>query len=434
VLGPAGTGKSALINELVYELAKPENGRWRVLRVSPSDFMAGTKYLGEWETKVRDLIEAIKKPRRVVLYVPNLCDLSAAGTWSKSDMSVATALAPYLEEGSVLLIGESAPEEFERGIGTTPSLQRLFDCVQILEADEERTSKILAAVRDEEAVPVSDDVLGQVQEISGQFLSHICRPGNAVALLRAVMQQAKEAGRGVGFRDVLDSLSKSSGIPADLLDDSIPLRQEELKAFFENKIIGQPEAIEAVVDLVTLIKSGLSDPQKPFAAFLFIGPTGVGKTELARTLAEFIFGDANRLKRFDMSEFASPDSYARLIGGKHENGLLTDAVRRHPFSVVLLDEIEKSNSNVFDLCLQLFDAGRLTDGRGRTVDFRRTIVILTSNIGATAPGTPLGFATSGNKSAPLPEKDKENASASAARHLLLAVRGQSIVELDYHHP
>lgn len=406
LLGAAGTGKSALVNQLVYELAKPENGRWRVLRISPSDFMAGTKYLGEWETKVRDLVEAVKKPRRVAIYVPNLADLSAAGTWSRSDMSVATALAPYIEEGSVLVLGESAPEEFERGIGRISSLQRLFDRVQITESDEERTRQILAAVRDEEKLPVADAVLTQLQEISGQFLSHICRPGNAVALLRSVIQHAKESQREVGFREVLDSLSKSSGIPAGLLDDSIPLKQEEVRAFFEKKIIGQTEAVNTVVDLVTLIKSGLTDPQKPFGIFLFVGPTGVGKTELARALAEFIFGDVARLKRFDMSEFASAESYARLIGVRNENGLLTDAVRHHPFSVVLLDEIEKSHSNVFDLCLQLFDAGRLTDGRGRTVDFRRTIVILTSNIGATAPGTPLGFGTSGDASGADVDKDR----------------------------
>ncbi len=415
LLGPAGTGKSALMNQLVYELAKPENGAWRVLRISPTDFMAGTKYLGEWETKVRDLVEAIKRPRRVVLYVPNLCDLSAAGKWSKSDMNVASALAPYLEEGNVLLVGESAPEEFERGIGATPSLQRLFDRVQMLETDEQQTRNILAAVRDEEKLSIPDEVLAQVEEISGQFLGHICRPGNAVALLRAVIQHAKEGNRSVGLRDVLDSLSKSSGIPADLLDDSIPLKQDELKAFFEKRIIGQPEAIEAVADLVTLIKAGLTDPQKPFAVLLFIGPTGVGKTELARALAEFIFGEVNRLKRFDMSEFASPESYSRLIGGKGETGLLTDAVRQHPFSVVLLDEIEKSHENIFDLCLQLFDAGRLTDGRGRTVDFRRTVVILTSNIGASAPTTLFGFGAGGNLSSPPADANKEKTMRELSR-------------------
>jgi ATP-dependent Clp protease ATP-binding subunit ClpC len=406
LLGSAGTGKSAIVNELTYELAKPENGRWRVLRISPSDFMAGTKYLGEWETKVRQLVEAVKKPRRVIIYIPALSDLAAAGTWSKSEMSVATALAPYLEEGSLLVIGESAPEEFERGLGRIPSLQRLFDRVQVVEASEEQTRDILAAVRDEENLPIDDAVLSQLQEISGQFLGHVSRPGNAVALLRSVIQHAKESERQVGFRDVLDSLSKSSGIPADLLDDRIPLKPEDVRTFFEQRIIGQTEAVDAVVDLVTLIKSGLTDPHKPFGVFLFVGPTGVGKTELARGLAEFIFGDVARLKRFDMSEFASAESYTRLIGGRSETGLLTDAVRHHPFSVVLLDEIEKSHPNVFDLCLQIFDAGRLTDGRGRTVDFRRTIVILTSNIGATAPTTPLGFGANGQTRATEADKDR----------------------------
>lgn len=391
LLGPAGCGKSALVNQLVYELARPENGGWRVLRISPSDFMAGTTYLGEWETKVRDLVNAVKQPRKVIIYVPNLSDLAAAGTWSKSDSSVASALAPYLEEGSVVLLGESTTEAFERGIGRVASLQRLFDSVLVPAATEEQAQKILAAVRDEEKLPVPDDVLEQLQSLSAQFLGHIGSPGNAVSLLRAVMQLARESGKELGYRDVLEMLSKSTGIPVDFLDDNVPLDQAEVQHFFEKRIIGQPEAIEAVVDLVTLIKSGLTDPMKPYGVMLFIGPTGVGKTELARSLAEFIFGDAARLKRFDMSEYASPDAYVRLIGDAHQNGHLTDAVRQHPFSVILLDEIEKSHVNIFDLCLQIFDAGRLTDGRGRTVDFRRTIIILTSNIGAEGPPRPTGF-------------------------------------------
>ncbi len=391
ILGPAGVGKSALVNEVVYTLAKPENGAWRVLRISPTDFMAGTRYLGEWETKVRELVEAVKKPRRVVVYVPNLSDLSAVGRWEKSDSNVATALAPYLEEGSVIVLGESTPEEFERGLGGVASLQRLFDRVLVSESTTEQTEGILRAVRDEGKAPIADNVLMQLQETATQFLGHLSLPGSAVSLLRAVLQHAKESGRPVSYRDVLDSLSKSTGVPADLLDDTIPLDQAKVRAFFERRIMGQTEAVDTVIDLVTLIKAGLSDPQKPFSVMLFIGPTGVGKTELARTLAEYIFGDAARLKRFDMSEFAGPEGFVRLIGGPHENGLLTDAVRQHPFSVVLLDEIEKSHPNVFDLCLQIFDAGRLTDGRGRTLDFRRTIVILTSNIGATVPTPSFGF-------------------------------------------
>jgi len=406
LLGPSGSGKSALVNELVYQLARPENGGWRVLRVSPTDFMSGTRYLGEWETKVKAMVEAVRKPRRVILYVPNLSDLSAVGTWSKSESSVATALGPYLEEGSVVVLGESTPEEFERGLGRISSLQRLFDRVLVSEASAEQTAAILRAVRDEEKLPVADQVLDHLQEAASQFFNHISRPGNAVAVLRAVIQNARETGKPVVFRDVLESMSKSAGIPAGLLDDAVPLDQAEVRAFFEQRIIGQPEAVEAVVDLVTLIKAGLTDPQKPFGVMMFIGPTGVGKTELARSLAEYIFGNAARLKRFDMSEFASGDGFVRLIGGPNENGLLTDVVRQHPFSVVLLDEIEKSNVNVFDLCLQIFDAGRLTDGRGRTVDFRRTIVILTSNIGATAPSAAFGFKPADETEMPEVDRDR----------------------------
>jgi ATP-dependent Clp protease ATP-binding subunit ClpC len=393
LIGKSGVGKSSLVNELVHALARPESGRWRVLRVSPTDFMAGTKYLGEWETKLRELVEAVRRPRRVLLYVPNLADLAAMGRSSKSDANVASALAPYMEDGSVLLLGESTPEEFERGMGGELPLQRLFDKVLVEEASRDDTRAVLAGIRDEAKTEIAEDVLDALQEASDFFLSHLARPGSAATLLRSVIAFTKESGQPVTRRDVLNVLSQSTGIPAGLLDDGTPLDLPQLRSFFELRIMGQNEAVEAVVDVVTLIKAGLTDPNKPFSVMLFIGPTGVGKTELARGLAEFIFGDAARLLRFDMSEFAGQDGFTRLIGGRGENGLLTDAVRQRPFSVVLLDEIEKSHLNVFDLCLQIFDAGRLTDGRGRLVDFRRSIVILTSNIGAESPNTPLGFAS-----------------------------------------
>lgn len=391
LLGSSGVGKSAIVNEVVYELMKEENGSWRVLRISPTEFMTGTKYLGEWETRVNNLIKTVRKPCRVIIYIPNLGELSGMGRWSQSQSNVATALAPHIEDGSIVVIGESTQEEYASGVGKLSAVNRLFDKLLVEPATPSLTREILGAVRDESELEIQDKLLDNIVEISDQYLNQSARPGSAVSLLRDVLASTSKNGTPVSARTILDVVSQSTGLPADLLDDSIPLDLSDVRNFFEKRIMGQPEAVEAVIDLLMLIKAGLTDQSKPFGVFLFVGPTGVGKTELARALAEYVFGDTARLQRFDMSEFASYEAFERLIG-TNGPGLLTETIRAKPFSVILLDEIEKGHTNVFDLCLQLFDAGRLTDGQGRTVDFRRTIVILTSNIGANSKSdVVLGF-------------------------------------------
>jgi ATP-dependent Clp protease ATP-binding subunit ClpC len=423
LLGESGTGKTAVVHELAHRLLADPAGPWHILRVLPGEFLTGTTYIGEWETKLRNLLQVILAPKRVVLYVPNLQELAGVGTTSKSDLNVATMLAPYIERGEVTILGESTPEAFRTGLGAIPQLRRLFYAVDVPPATPQQTRAILQTVRDEEAPDVPDATLERMIELADYYLAGAAQPGRSVGLFRRVLGAPRTDGASPGVatpglmtpiteRDILATMSTSTGIPVDFLDDAVPLDRAAVRAFFEARVMGQAEAVDAMVDLVTLVKAGLTDPNKPFGVFLFVGPTGVGKTEMARSLAELLFGDPGKMIRLDMSEFATWDAHERLIGRGNQPGLLTSPVREKPFSVVLLDEIEKGNLNVFDLCLQIFDAGRLTDSQGRTADFRRTIIVITSNIGSSvAKPPPVGF----GREAPAP-LDREAMMRELARY------------------
>ncbi len=406
LVGEAGTGKTAVVYELVHRLMQVPGGPWLVLRMSPQDFMAHTKFLGEWETRVRNVVEAIRPPRRVLLYVPNIEELAWMGTWDKSEASVASALAPSIERGDVTILGESTVEAFRKGLGANRSLRRLFHAIELHKSDEAETRQILEAVAQDAGAEMADGVLDRLVELADFFVAGTVQPGRSVGLLRRVLGMTAGKREPITDKDVLATISTSTGIPVDFLDDAVALNRDKVRRFFEARVMGQPEAVDAVVDLVTLIKAGLTDPGKPYGVLLFVGPTGVGKTELARALAEHLFGDSGRLIRLDMSEFATFEAFERLIGQGYratEPGLLTASVRERPFSVLLFDEIEKAHLNIYNLCLQIFDAGRLTDTQGRTADFRRTIIIMTSNVGSVISTE--GYVGFGRKAGSAPDRE-----------------------------
>lgn len=405
LVGESGAGKTALVHEIVHRLRDHPTQPGYVLRMTPQDFLVNTRYIGEWETRVRNIVAAVKPPRRIVIYIPNIEELAWMGTWAKSDANVATAMAPFIERGEMTILGESTVEGFRKGLGANRSLRRLFHSIELQPTNEKKTLDILRAVAAEAELNVPDSVLTRVNELAMYFGTGTVQPGRSVGLFRKVLGLAEDEPGPITEKHILDTLSASTGIPADFLDDNVALNRLAVRQFFEARVMGQPEAVEAVVDLVTLVKAGLNDPNKPFGVLLFVGPTGVGKTELARALAEHLFGDVNRMIRLDMSEYATYEAYERLIGNvaRNEPGLLTATVRERPFAVILFDEIEKAHPNIYNLCLQIFDAGRLTDAQGRTVDFRRTIIILTSNVGSTVQtGPALGLS---REAVPMPTRD-----------------------------
>ena len=247
---------------------------------------------------------------------------------------------------------------------------------------------------------VDDATIGDAYDLAQHYIAGVAAPGRLLRLLKAAHDRATVEGRdSIRSPDVLETLSEATGLPLHVVDPLAPLDLDEVRRFFSERVLGQAEAVDCLVDRIALVKAGLTDPTRPLGVFLFVGPTGTGKTEIAKTLAEFLFGSADRLVRLDMSEFQTERSFERLLGdtgSQEEAATLISSVRAKPFSVVLLDEFEKAHRNVWQLFLQLFDDGRLTDRHGRTADFRQCVVVLTSNLGsAVERGGRVGFVPDG---------------------------------------
>ncbi len=405
LVGPPTVGKTSLVHELAERVSRLSPGHplhgLHLYSTSGGRLVAGMRYLGEWQDRVKRMIASLRT-HRAVLHLDSLAELLQAIPGSDEDgLDIARQLVPSMEAGEISVLCEATPEDAARAerthSGFLQAMQRLV--VAPLAPAAARVALTSAAHRvgrarkvqfDEEAIERAIDLVERFGEAGGI-------PGVAVDLLRSAARRAPTVPAGkvrrMGSAEVTHAFLDRTGYPREIVDPEVPLDPEAVLQKLQARVVGQSEAVLLLRNLVVTLKTGMCDPARPLGAYLLLGPTGVGKTESALSLAAYLFGDEKRLTRFDMAEYAAPGSAQRLVGGYGARaGSLTARVREQPFGVVLLDEIEKADGSVHDLLLQLLGEGRLTDSAGRTVSFRNTVVLLTSNLGADTLGRNMGFA------------------------------------------
>lgn len=383
LVGPAGVGKTAAVHEMVRRRSQLGLGRTPFWATSGARLVAGMSGFGMWQERAANLWREASH-ERAILHLGNLLELMEVGKSEHQSQGIASFLRPYLGRGDLLTIAECTPEQLPIIERQEPHLLAAFAQVPVSEPTREQGTKILA--RYAAAFPgggaaIATDGLAKLDLLHRRYATYSAYPGRPLRFLQNLLTD-RSAGI-LSAREVTVAFSGETGLPLTLLEESERLELAATRSWFAERVIGQAEPVDLVVDLLTTVKAGLTRPRKPIASLLFIGPTGVGKTEMAKALAEFLFGAIDRLTRFDMSEYADPDAVHRLIGGSIlGEGHLTARIREQPFSVLLLDEIEKAHPLLFDLLLQVLGEGRLTDAAGRVADFSNAVVIMTSNLGA----------------------------------------------------
>lgn len=395
--GPSGVGKTAVIHETLRRLIEArgtQSDRNQVWLVSPQRLISGMMFVGQWENRLHAILAECRR-RNHVLYFDDLVGLFRAGISASSRVSVAEVLKPHLERREVRVLAEATPgawrvlSEIDRGFAD------LFHALPLEPPAELDTLRVLVHQQRElegrTGCRFSLEALPTALDLSTRYRREQAMPGNAAGFVRQIA--VKYRGKPVTRHDVLQQFEARSGLSVAFLDEQQRLSRQDIMQRLTRRIIGQERALNAMCDVVSIAKARLNDPAKPLGSLLFLGPTGVGKTECAKALAEYLYGSASRLLRFDMNEFPDGASVARLAGTLADpEGLLTGAVRRQPFAVILLDEIEKAHPSAFDLLLQVLGEGRLTDALGRTADFSNCIIVLTSNLGAREAAGGLGLA------------------------------------------
>ena len=431
LIGDAGVGKTAIVEGLAQMLVSgdvpPMLAGKRVLALSIGVLLAGAKFRGEFEERLKSVIEeAQASAGEIILFVDELHSVVGAGTGSEGSLDAANMMKPALARGELQVVGATTPEEYRRFIEKDSALERRFTPIWIEEPEEESAVEMMKALRNNyekhHGVELTDAALNAAVRLSDRYITDRNLPDKAVDLIdeaaakarierapAVVVHQTDDLPEAptlvIDDEDIATLISERIGVPLDQLVEEEVEKLLKLEDRLHERVIGQDRAVGTLADAVRRGRMGLKDASRPTGVFLFMGPTGVGKTELAKALAEFMFDDPNHLIRLDMSEYEERHSLSRMIGappgyvGYDDAGQLTEAVRRRPYSVILLDEIEKAHPNIYDSMLQIFDDGRLTDGHGRTVDFSNTIIIMTSNLGTADQNKGgLGFATSTNGS------------------------------------
>ena len=410
LIGEPGVGKTAIVEGLAQRIVSgnvPEPLRnKRVVSLDMAAIVAGTKYRGEFEERMRRILSEIRRQQgEIILFVDEFHNLVHAGA-AEGAIDAASIFKPALARGELQCIGATTFDDFRKYVEKDAALERRFQPVHVNEPTLEETKAILKGIRyryeEHHKVSISDEAVEAACELAEKYITGRFLPDKAIDLMdeaaAKVRLEEDRKSKEVTPEDVAQIVSIWTGIPVTRLAQSEAEKFLHIEEAIHERIVDQDEAVRAVAEALRRSRAGLKDRRKPIGSFLFLGPTGVGKTELARALAEYLFGTEDALVKLDMSEYMEKHTVSRMVGappgyvGYEEGGQLTEKVRRHPYSVVLFDEIEKAHPDVFNILLQIMDDGRLTDAQGRVVDFRHVIIILTSNLGtAGALAKPFGF-------------------------------------------